>query len=295
MGRFFRRLLALGIFAAAAGWFLTAPTPRDTQAAEALTPDPVHGETIFWASGCASCHAAAGAKGEDAKLLSGGQKFATAFGTFLAPNISPSKEGIGDWTTAQFIHAVQDGVLPDGSHEYPAMPYVAYAKMSDQDIVDLKAFIDGLPPSDVASLPHDVGFPFNIRRSLGGWKLLFGNPAYVLTGTMTPEVERGRYIAEAMAHCGECHTPRNALGGLDTAKWLGGGVIDGTAKVPNVTPGGLDWSEADILNYLTTGATPDFDFVGGAMAHVVDNMGHLPESDVRALVAYLKAVPPVSP
>ncbi|NBZ88719.1 cytochrome c [Stagnihabitans tardus] len=295
MGRLFRRLLALAVMGAAIGWFLTAPTTRATATAEALTPDPAHGETVFWASGCASCHAAPEAKGEAVRLLSGGQKFATAFGTFLAPNISPSKEGIGDWTLAQFIHAVQDGVLPDGSHEYPAMPYVAYAKMTEQDIVDLHAFIGTLPASDVASQPHEVGFPFNIRRSLGGWKLLFGNPSYVLTGNLTPEVERGRYIAEAMAHCGECHTPRNGLGGLDTAKWLGGGVIEAGAKVPNITPGGLDWSEDEILTYLTTGATPDFDFVGGAMAHVVDNMGHLAESDVKALVAYLKAVPAVSP
>lgn len=293
MGRFFRSLFALLLVGAAFGWYLTAPSLRSTTAAEALTGDPAHGEVIFWASGCASCHAAPGVKGEDLKVLAGGQKFATAFGTFLAPNISPSEQGIGGWTTAEFIHAVQDGVLPDGSHEYPAMPYVAYARMEAQDVVDLKAYIDTLPKSDVASLPHEVGFPFSIRRALGGWKLLFGNPSWVLTGPLSPEVERGRYIAEALAHCGECHTPRNALGGLDKTAWLGGGLIDGTAKVPNITPAKLDWSEADIVTYLTTGATPDFDFVGGAMAHVVENMGHLPESDVKAVVAYLKAVPAV--
>jgi len=293
MGRFLRGVTALVIVGGAFGWYLTAPTLRSTATAETLTGDPAHGETIFWASGCASCHAAPGAKGEDLKVLAGGQKFSTAFGTFVAPNISPSEQGIGTWTTAQFVHAIQDGVLPDGSHEYPAMPYVAYAKMEPQDVIDLKAYIGTLPASDVASLPHEVGFPFNIRRSLGGWKLLFGNPSYVLTGTLTPEVERGRYIAEALAHCGECHTPRNSLGGLDKGKWLGGGVIDAGAKVPNISPGKLDWSEPDIANYLTTGATPEFDFVGGAMAHVVENMGHLPESDVKAVVAYLKAVPAV--
>ncbi len=294
MGRFLRGIAALAIVGAAFGWYLTAPALRSTATAETLKGDAAHGETIFWASGCASCHAAPGTKGEAMKTLSGGQKFATAFGTFYAPNISPSKVGIGGWSTADFIHAVQDGVRPDGSHEYPAMPYVAYAKMEPQDVVDLKAYIDTLPASDVASLPHEVGFPFNIRRALGGWKLLFGNPSYVLAGSLTPEVERGRYIAEALAHCGECHTPRNGLGGLDKGRWLGGGVIDGTAKVPNITKGKLDWSDADIAAYLTTGATPDFDFVGGAMAHVVENMGHLPESDVKAVVAYLKAVPAVN-
>lgn len=295
MAKLLRSLLALAIFGAAVGWYLTAPVLRDTSGLAALTPDKTHGETVFWASGCASCHMAPGAKGADQLVLAGGEAFATAFGTFYAPNISPDPQaGIGGWSLADFAHAVQDGVTPAGSHEYPAMPYVAYAKMAPQDLVDLKAFVDTLPASSQPSKPHEVGFPFNIRRSLGGWKLLFGGSGYVLTGDLPEPVQRGRYIAEAMAHCGECHTPRNALGGLDKSRWLGGATLaDGTGKVPNITPGGLDWSEEDIFTYLTTGATPDFDFVGGAMAHVVENMGHLPESDVRAVVAYLKAVPAV--
>ena len=151
-----------------------------------------------------------------------------------------------------------------------------------------------LPASATPSQPHQVGFPFTIRRGLGLWKLLFGGTGYVLTGDLAPDVTRGRYIAEALAHCGECHTPRNALGGLQKTRWLGGGVLaDGKGKVPNITPGKFDWSADGIFTYLTQGQTPAFDFVGGAMAHVVDNMGHLPESDVRAVVAYIKAVPPV--
>lgn len=293
MGQRLRQLTGLAIILAAFGWYMTAPTYRSTEKALTLTGDPVHGETVFWASGCASCHAAPGTTGEARLVLAGGEKFATAFGTFLAPNISPSPQGIGDWTLEEFIHAVQDGVLPGGRHEYPAMPYVAYSRMTVEDIVDLKAYIDTLPPSDVESLPHEVGFPFNIRLALGGWKLLFGRMDSALSGELTPELERGRYIVEALAHCGECHTPRNGLGGLDQARWLGGGVIDGTAKVPNITPGGLTWSEDEIYTYLTEGSTPEFDFVGGSMAHVVENMGRLPESDVRAVVAYLKAVPAV--
>ena len=173
------------------------------------------------------------------------------------------------------------------------MPFVAYAKMAPQDVVDLKAFMDTLPASDVASLPHEVGFPFNIRRSLGGWKFLFAVTGLcAAAGDLTPEVDRGRYIAESMAHCGECHTPRNLLGGLDRASWLGGAATpDGKGKVPNITPAVLDWSDEDIFAYLTTGFTPEFDVVGGHMAHVVENMAHLPEADVRAVVAYLKAVP----
>lgn len=295
MGRILRVLVALAIIAGAAGWYLTAPVTRPTADLAALTGDKTHGETIFWASGCASCHMAAGAKGADQLVLAGGQAFPTAFGTFYAPNISPDPDqGIGGWSIDTFSHAIRDGVTPEGEHEYPAMPYVAYSKMDSQDLVDLKAFLDSLPASATVNKDHDVHFPFNIRRSLGGWKLLFGGSGYVLTGEMTDQVKRGRYIAEALAHCGECHTPRNALGGLNRAAWLSGSVIDdGKAKVPNITSGKLDWSDKDIFTYLTTGATPDFDFAGGAMAHVVDNMGHLPESDVQAVVAYLKAVPAV--
>ncbi len=296
MLRVLRILIALGVIAAAVGWYITAPVLRDTAALEKLSGDKTKGETIFWASGCASCHMAPGAKGADQLVLAGGLALPTQFGTFYAPNISSDPEqGIGGWSIATFAHALQDGVTPEGEHEYPAMPYVAYAKMEPQDLVDLKAFIDSLPASATPNKEHELGFPFNIRRSLGVWKLFAGNTDYVLTGDMSPEVTRGRYVAEALAHCGECHTPRNELGGLKRSAWLGGAMIDdGKSKVPNITSGKLDWSDGDIFTYLTTGATPEFDFAGGAMAHVVENMGHLPESDVKAIVAYLKAVPAVN-
>ncbi len=295
MGRIVRILIALAILGAGAGWYLTEPVMRSTADVELLTGDKAHGEAVFWASGCESCHMAPNAKGADQLVLAGGQAFPTAFGTFYAPNISSDPTaGIGGWSIATFSHAIRDGITPEGEHEYPAMPYVAYAKMEPQDLVDLKAFLDSLPASATPNKPHDVGFPFNIRRSLGGWKLLFGGTGYVLTGDLTDQVKRGRYLAEALAHCGECHTPRNAMGGLTKAAWLGGSVIDdGKSKVPNITSGKLDWSDKDIFTYLTTGATPEFDFAGGAMAHVVENMGHLPESDVQAIVAYIKAVPAV--
>ena len=293
--RLIRILVALGVFGAAVAWFVSATHPRDMAGFAGRTGDKARGAQVFWASGCASCHMAPGATGDAQLVLAGGQSFTTAFGTFLAPNISPDPDhGIGEWSLAEFVHAVQDGVTPNNQHEFPAMPYVAYAKMVPQDVLDLKTFMDTLPPSTAASLPHQVGFPFNIRRALGGWKFLFGSDAYVLQGTLTPEVERGRYIAEAMAHCGECHTPRNLLGGLQKSSWLGGAaVLDGKGRVPNITPGKLKWTEDEMFTYMTTGQTPSFDFVGGAMAHVVDNMARLPEADVRAVVAYLKAVPAV--
>ena len=285
-------LAALG--GAAAGWWLTAPSPLPTATFEGLTGDPARGETVFVAAGCASCHMAPGAEGEAELVLSGGQRFPSDFGTFVAPNISPSPQGIGGWSVADLGNALMRGVSPEGTHYYPALPYASYARMQPQDVADIHAYMQGLPPSDVASLPHEIGFPFSIRRSIGGWKLLFLNTDWVLQGDLTPEETRGREIVEALAHCGECHTPRNALGGMDSARWLAGAPNpSGEGNIPNITPGKLTWSTGEIVTYLTSGFTPEYDSVGGHMAHVVENMARLPDSDRQAVAAYLKKVPAV--
>lgn len=233
---------------------------------------------------------APGAEGEAELVLAGGQAFPSAFGTFIAPNISPDADhGIGGWTLQDLGNAIQRGVSPDGAHYYPALPYVAYSKMVPQDVADLYAYLMTLPASATPSQPHQIGFPFNIRRTLGLWKLMFASTDWVVTGPMTPEQERGRYISEALAHCGECHTPRNVLGGLETTRWLSGAPNpSGQGRIPDITPATLTWSEDEIVEYLTSGFTPDYDSVGGHMAHVVENMSKLPESDRRAVAAYLK-------
>ncbi len=288
-------LLGCAVIGAGAAWVLTAPSLRHSDAVAGLTGDAATGEAVFWAAGCASCHMAPGATGEAQMVLAGGMAFASAFGTFYAPNISTDAvQGIGGWTPSELAGAVMDGVSPNGAHYYPALPYNAYNKMAAQDMADLTAFLGTLPADATPSKPHDVGFPFNIRRSLGGWKLLFERDDWVLQQAPTPVVERGRYIAEALAHCGECHTPRNALGGLDRSRWLAGAPNpDGKGTVPNITPGKLQWSEGEIVEYLTTGFTPEYDSAGGHMAHVVENMARLPDSDRAAVAAYLKAVPAV--
>lgn len=283
--------LALAGLAVFAG--ITQPRPQSGAAVEGLTGDAAAGALVYAAAGCGSCHMADKATGAAQLVLSGGQGFASPFGTFRAPNISPDPEaGIGGWTVEDFAVAVMDGISPKGQHYFPAMPYTSYGKMAPQDLVDLKAYMDGLPPSSVASLPHEVGFPFNIRRSLGGWKLLFQRRDYVLQGDMSEQIHRGRYLAEALSHCGECHTPRNILGGLKRGQWLAGAANpSGEGRIPGIAPGVLTWSEAEIAAYLTTGFTPEFDSVGGHMARVVDNMARLPASDVAAIAAYLKALP----
>ncbi|WP_346763698.1 cytochrome c [Rhodobacter sp. SY28-1] len=293
--RIMRWLVVLGLVAAGGLYVMARPKPLAAAAVANLTGDAAKGELVFWATGCASCHMADKAEGDAQLVLSGGQRFPSDFGTFIAPNISQDPEqGIGNWSMLDLANAITRGVSPEGEHYYPALPYASYAKMQMQDVADLYAFMKTLPADPTPSQPHELGFPFNIREAIGGWKLLFLSDDWVLPGNLTPTVARGRYIAEAMAHCGECHTPRNLLGAMDTSRWLGGAPNpSGDGRIPNVTPGKLGWAAADIVQYLTTGFTPEYDSVGGHMAHVVENMARLPESDRQAVAEYMLAVPSV--
>lgn len=295
-----RRSAFLILVAAAGllGWILTAPKPLDHKALAKLTNAPADielGRDVFWAAGCASCHVAPGKEETDAPNLAGGQKFPSDFGTFLAPNISQDPtHGIGNWTLAQFANAVQRGVSPEGQHYYPAFPYNAYNKATTTDIAALYAFMKTLPADPTPNQAHEVSFPFNIRRAVGGWKLFFSNDDWMLEGNLDASETRGRYLSEALAHCAECHSPRNILGGIQTNKWLGGAPDpSGKGTVPNITPAKLDWVDADVLNYLTTGFTPEYDTAGGHMVSVISNLARLPDSDREAIVAYLRAVPAV--
>jgi len=293
--RFFRWLVVLGLIVAGVLWFLGRPNTMPYADIAGLAGDATAGEPVFWAAGCASCHMAADAKGKAQLVLKGGQRFKSDFGTFIAPNISQDPEhGIGTWTLLDLANALKRGVSPEGEHLFPALPYASYAKMEMQDVAHLYAYLKTLPADPTPSAEHELAFPFSRREAVGVWKLLFLSEDWAVPGNLTPTATRGRYIAEALAHCGECHTPRDFLGGLDTSRWLGGAPNpSGTGKIPNITPGKLGWSAADIFQYLTTGFTPEFDSVGGQMAHVVDNMARLPESDRQAVAEYILAVPSV--
>ena len=291
MRRFFRLILILILIGGGLFWFLTRPSPLPETALDGLVADPAHGALVFHAAGCASCHASPGAEGEATLILAGGQSFPSPFGSFLAPNISPDPaHGIGDWSALDLANAMTRGVSPEGAHYFPAFPYTSYTRASLQDVVDLHAYLAALPPSATPNQPHDVGFPFNIRRNLGGWKLLFFKEGWVTTAD-SPEIERGRYLVEALGHCGECHTPRNALGGSDYGQWLAGAPDpSGKGKVPDIRPGPLGWSAQDLAYYFETGFTPDYDSAGGHMAHVVQNLAKLPAEDRAAIAAYLLAL-----
>ena len=292
-------LAAVGIGLGAAGWILTAPETLEAGFAAGHKADAQNGSLVFAAAGCSSCHTAPDSpdNAEDAPpVLAGGQAFDSDFGTFYAPNISSDPTaGIGGWTLPQFARAVTAGVSPEGRHYYPAFPYAAYQHMTESDVADLFAYLQTLPAAEAEAPAHAVPFPFNIRRGLGAWKLAFMPDEYAVGGGLTPEQERGRYLAEGLAHCGECHTPRNAAGGLLPKRWLAGAPNpDGKGQIPNITPAELTWSQADLVEYFTSGFTPDYDTAGGQMAHVVANLAKLPQADREAIAAYLQAVPPVA-
>lgn len=294
MLRILRFLIVLGLVGLGAFWFITRPGHFGPDALAGLSGDVARGEQVFWAGGCASCHANVTAEGKDRLILAGGRRLPSPFGEFVVPNISPSEQGLAGWSALDLANAMHFGTSPKGAHYYPAFPYTSYTRATLQDIVDLKAFLDTLPPSDRANEPHGVGFPFNIRLSLGGWKLLFFTDKWAVSGELTAEETRGRYLAEALGHCGECHTPRNPIGGPIRSKWLAGAPDpSGKGKIPNITPGKLTWSKADLVQYFTTGFTPEFDSAGGHMAFVVENLAMLPERDRAAIAAYLKKVPAV--
>ncbi|RME15012.1 MAG: diacylglycerol kinase [Alphaproteobacteria bacterium] len=287
-------LVFAALLAGLAVLWLTAPRADGPEVLAGLEPDVARGALVFTAAGCAPCHAAPGAEGEARLVLSGGMRFASPFGTFTAPNISPDPEaGIGRWRPIDLWNALHNGTSPDGRHYYPVFPYASFIRMTPQQVVDLAAYLATLPPSPAPSQPHDLPFPFSIRAGLGLWKALYLRPGWVMQGDLPEPVARGRVIVEALAHCGECHTPRTALGGLKGGSaWLTGAPDpSGKGRFPDLTPPALDWSEADLVEYFTTGFTPDYDSAGGHMALVVEDLAALPEADRRAVAAYLKRLP----
>lgn len=291
-------VIAVVLGAAIAGWFLTAAQRSNPSVIAGLVGDATRGERIFQIGGCASCHAAEGAEGEDLHVLAGGKRFPSPFGTFVAPNISPDRlTGIGNWTTLDLVTAMKHGTSPEGQHYYPAFPYTSYARAAVADIVDLKAFLDTLPVSKRPNEPHEIGFPSNIRRSLGGWKLLFFSDDPVSNEQPREgEAKEGQKLVEGLGHCGECHTPRGTFGNLKTNEWLRGAPNpNGKGRIPGLAPDQLKWSAEDIAEYLKSGFTPEFDTAGGTMVEVIENTSALPDADRAAIAAYLKSLPRKTP
>ncbi len=294
MNKLLKLILAFAAFVAGVLWLLSAPEMLSDSAEFARDGDVEKGRDVFYAGGCASCHAAPKAEGEAKLLLTGGREFPSAFGTFYAPNISPNPEfGIGNWSPLDLANAMIKGVSPDGQHYYPAFPYTSYSRVEPADIVDLHAFLNTLPPSSEVNQAHNLPLPFRFRRALGLWKLLYLNDSVV-----SGDFSRGQYLVEGLGHCAECHTPRTVFGGLKPAKWMSGAPLpEGDGRVPNITPhadGLAHWGVGDFTEYLESGFTPDFDSASGVMVDVIENTSHLSNADRLAIATYLKSLAPIA-
>jgi len=286
--------LALLLAGLLAGWTATAGAQEEGEA-----PDPQieRGRQVFIAASCEGCHTLP----DEGVFLAGGRALASPFGTFYSPNITPHPQsGLGNWSEEDFARALRQGRSPEGKAYYPAFPYTSYSGMSDEDVADLWAYLQSVEPADAARQEHELRFPFGLRLLLEPWRwLYFEEGRFTADPSLDPQQARGAYLVEVLGHCGECHTPRNRLGGLDQARRLAGTPSgpDGR-RVSNITPhadGIGDWSKGDIAYLLETGFTPDFDYVGGSMVEVVElSTSQLPAEDREAIAAYLKTLPPIA-
>jgi mono/diheme cytochrome c family protein len=288
------------IIAAVAGlsvfWWLTIPAVVLPESLPPHTPDLANGLTMFNAGGCSSCHAVPDQP--DRLKLGGGLALKSPFGTFYVPNISPDRaDGIGNWTEANFVTALIKGTSPSTTHYFPALPYTSYQRAKIADIRDLFAYLKTLEAVPGKVRDHDLPFPFNLRRNVGIWKLLFMDSKPFMPDAGRPAAwNRGAYLVNGLGHCAECHSPRNFLGGIITAqRFAGGPNPEGEGWVPNITQKGLgEWSVKDFDYFLETGNLPDGDNAGGLMARVIKNTSQLPADDRAAMAQYLKSLPPVA-
>ena len=254
--------------------------------------DAKRGAYLAKAAGCLGCHTEE-AKG--ATPYAGGRELKTPFGSFYGPNITPHPAaGIGRWSEADFLRALREGRRPDAAHYFPAFPYPSFTRITDADARDLWAYLRSVPPSSRTSRAHALGFPFNLRFLVGFWKWLYFSPgAFVAQAGRPPALDRGAYLVEALGHCGECHTPRNLLGGPKKAQAFAGAKLADGGGAPNLTPTRLKkWDDTELKDFLSSGLTPDGDVVGDAMGEVIRNTtSQLTAPDLAAMIAYLRSLP----
>lgn len=287
--------LIAGLVGAVVFWVVTTPATVPASALPSYAADPDNGRTMFHAGGCTACHAIPGE--QDRTKLGGGMALKSPYGVFYPPNISSDpRDGIGAWTEANFVTAMWKGTSPDGRHYFPAFPYTSYQRMRLKDVRDLFGYLKTLPAVPGRVRDDDLPFPFNIRRTLGGWKLLFldGEP-FKPDAARSAQWNRGAYLVNGPGHCAECHSPRNLLGGIVAPqRFAGGPNPEGEGIIPNITQNKLgDWSEEDFANLLEFGETPAPDMVSGLMKAVVAETAQLSRDDRAAMAVYLKSLPPV--
>ena len=291
-----RRNLKLGALAAGAfgvllgllGWRSTiapvAPAPASVYTAQTIE----NGRQLAALGNCAQCHTQ-----DERTPLAGGLAMDTPFGTVYSTNITPDVQtGIGAWSFSAFQRAMREGIARDGHRLYPAFPYTAYTRMTDEDLTALYAWLMSQPPVRAEASSTQLKFPFSLRPLLAGWNALYldAGPRQTTETTRSELWQRGEYLVNGVGHCGACHTPRNALGAEQGgAAFLGGAMVKGW-EAPSLTarqPGPVPWTEQAFYDYLRRGHSPQHGAVGGPMAEVVRKLQDVPEADVRAMAHYL--------
>ena len=297
-----------------AGWMLLEPGPMDFAGGRPVAlasyskanPTGVpaelghadlieRGRYLAVAADCAICHTVKGGK-----PFAGGYAFNLPFGTIYSPNITADREtGIGEWNEADFLRAIHQGIDREGEHLYPAFPYDSYTYLTDHDALAIKAYLFSLPPVRNAVPANTLSFPFNQRWLMAAWSFLY-NPdrRFEPNADRSPEWNRGAYLVEALAHCGDCHTPRNLAQGLDNNRKFSGALVTGwrAFNISGDRATGIGaWSDEDLEQYLSTGFAHGHGTAAGPMGEAIEaSLNHFTKSDVRAIVAYLRSVPPVA-
>jgi len=252
------------------------------------------GEYLARAADCQACHST-----EGGQPFAGGRPFVLPFGTMYSTNITPDKKtGIGEYTDAEFIRALHQGIGRDGTRFYPAMPYASYTYMTDDDALAIKAYLFSLQPVDAPRPTNTLSFPFNQRWLMSFWSAFFNPDKRFAPNTeRSAEWNRGAYLAEAMAHCGECHTPRNLAFSLDNRKKFAGAKQAGWVayNISSDKQSGIgEWSPAEVAQYISKGHAQGRGTADGPMGEAVEySLRYLTQSDISALASYVASVPPI--
>lgn len=270
-------------------------TPAAALRGDAAGADLVkRGEYLARAGDCVACHTA-----DKNRPFAGGLPIGTLIGTIYTPNITPDADtGIGRWTDAEFMRAMHEGIGKSGERLYPAFPYTEYTRVAEPDVLAIRAYLNTLTPIHYTPPRNDLSFPFNQRWLMFFWNLFnFREGRFVPDPKQSPQWNRGAYLVEGLAHCEECHTPRNFMQGLKTSERFSGEVQAGWHAY-NITPDKVsgigDWRDDELTRYLATGVAPGRADAAGPMADVVaDSTQHLSGEDLRAIGVYLRSVPPV--
>lgn len=288
-------LIIAAVVAAAVVIAIRTPDPGLSAAIAQRQADVSRGQYVYELADCAACHTKPGGK-----TLAGGLGLSTPLGTIYTTNITPDRDtGIGHYSLTDFARAVRLGVRPDGARLYPAMPYTAYAKMSDEDVQDLFAYLQkDIAPASQTAPANALAWPYNMRWPIAFWNILFLDSSHFTPDpSKGQDWNRGAYLVEALAHCGECHTPRRSTQNLDNSQKFSGAVLQGW-KAYNITgskqSGIGGWSDAALTSYLSSGHAEGHSSASGPMAEAIaGSLRNAKSDDIRAIVAYLRSVPAI--